>query len=118
MPRPPRLYSHSKVYHIILKGIDDQDIFYDDRDREFFLKQISITKSEFNYMLYSYCLMGNHVHMVIKCLDVFLSKCIQSLLIRYVYYFNKKYKRKGPLVQNRFKSKHVENLQYFIDVCR
>jgi len=118
LPRPPRLYSHSKVYHIIFKGIDDQDIFYENRDREFFLKQISITKSEFNYMLYSYCLMGNHVHMVIKCQDVFLSKSMQSLLIRYVYYFNNKYKRKGPLVQNRFKSKQVENLQYFIDVCR
>ena len=62
--------------------------------------------------------MGNHVHMVIKSEDVFLSKSIQSLLIRYVYYFNKKYKRKGPLVQNRFNSKQVENLQYFIDVCR
>ena len=118
MPRPPRTYSNSKVYHIILKGIDDQDIFYDDRDREFFLKQISITKTEFNYMLYSYCLMSNHVHMVIKCQDIFLSKSVQSLLVRYVYYFNKKYKRKGPLVQNRFKSKQVENLQYFIDVCR
>ena len=118
MPRPPRIYSNSKVYHIILKGIDDQNIFYDDRDREFFLKQISITKTEFKYILYSYCLMSNHVHMVIKCQDIFLSKCIQSLLVRYVYYFNKKYKRKGPLVQNRFKSKQVENLRYFIDVCR
>lgn len=118
MPRTPRMYSHSKVYHIILKGIDDQDIFYDNRDREFFLKQISITKLEFNYIVYAYCLMNNHVHMVIKSQDVFLSKCIQSLLIRYVYYFNKKYKRKGPLVQNRFNSKQVENLQYFIDVCR
>ena len=118
VPRIPRIYSNSKVYHIILKGIDDQDIFYDDRDREFFLKQISITKTEFNYMLYSYCLMSNHVHMVIRCQDIFLSKSIQSLLIRYVYYFNKKYKRKGPLVQDRFKSKQVESLQYLIDVCR
>ena len=118
MPRIPRIYSNSKVYHIILKGIDDQDIFYDNRDREYFLKQISITKTEFNYMLYSYCLMSNHVHMVFRCQDIFLSKCIQSLLIRYVHYFNKKYKRKGPLVQSRFKSKQVESLQYFIDVCR
>lgn len=118
MPRPPRLFSNSKVYHIIIKGIDDQEIFYDDQDRKFFLKQISKTKLEFNYIVYSYCLMGNHVHMIIKCQDIFLSKAIQSLLIRYVYYFNKKYKRKGTLVQNRFKSKNIENLQYFIDVCR
>lgn len=118
MPRPPRLYSNSKVYHIILKGIDDQDIFYDDKDRNYFLKQILETKTEFNYVVYSYCLMSNHVHMVIKCQDIFLSKSIQSLLIRYVHYFNKKYKRSGPLVKNRFNSKNIENLQYFIDVCR
>ena len=62
--------------------------------------------------------MGNHVHMVIKCQDIFLSKSIQSLLVRYVHYFNKKYDRSGPLVKNRFNSKAVENLQYFIDVCR
>jgi len=118
LPRPPRLYSNSKVYHIILKGIDDQDIFYDDQDRKIFLKQILDSKSEFNYIVYAYCLMGNHVHMVIKSQDVFLSKSIQSLLVRYVHYFNKKYNRSGPLVKNRFNSKKVENLQYFIDVCR
>jgi len=118
LPRPPRLYGNSKVYHIILKGIDDQNIFYDDRDRKIFLKQMSETKLEFNYIVYSYSLMGNHVHMVIKCQDVFLSKSIQSLLIRYVHYFNKKYNRSGPLVKNRFNSKAIENLQYFIDVCR
>jgi len=117
LPRPLRLYSISKVYHIILKGIDDQDIFYDDRDRKFFLKQILESKSEFKYIVYAYCLMGNHVHMVIKSQDAFLSKSIQSLLVRYVHYFNKKYNRSGPLVKNRFNSKKVENLQYFIDVC-
>ena len=118
MPRPPRLYGNSKNYHIILKGIDDQDIFFDDRDREFFLKQILESKSQFNYIVYAYCLMSNHVHMVIKSQDIFLSKSIQSLLVRYVHYFNKKYNRSGPLVKNRFSSKAIENLQYFIDVCR
>lgn len=62
--------------------------------------------------------MGNHVHMVIKCEDNILSKAIQSLSIRYVYYFNKKYSRKGTLFQDRFKSKNVETEKYFLDVCR
>lgn len=118
MPRPLRFFSNSKVYHIILKGIDSQVIFYDNQDRNFFLKQISITKSEFNYIVYAYCLMVNHVHLVIKCEDIFLSKAMQSLLVRYVSYFNRKYKRTGPLMQNRFKSKNVEYEKYFIDVCR
>ena len=56
--------------------------------------------------------------MVIQCPDEFLSKSIQNLLIRYVHYFNTKYKRVGPLFQNRFKSKNVESQAYFIDLCR
>lgn len=118
MARPLRFFSNSKVYHIILKGVDSQSIFYDDQDRNFFLKQISITKNEFNYIVYAYCLMVNHVHMVIKSEDIFLSKAMQSLLVRYVHYFNKKYKRTGTLMQNRFKSKNIEYEKYFIDVCR
>ena len=77
MPRPLRVFSNSKVYHIILKGIDSQTIFYD--DQEIFLKQISITKNEFDYIMYAYCLMVNHVHLVIKCDDIFLSKAMQVI---------------------------------------
>lgn len=118
MSRPLRRLGRSQVYHIILKGIDNQDIFYDNLDRKFFLKQISITKKDFNYLVYAYCLMTNHVHMVIKCKNDLLSKAIQSLVIRYVHYFNKKYSRKGSLVQDRFKSKNVETPKYFLEVCR
>ena len=118
MPRTSRFLSNSKVYHIIFKGIDDQTIFYDDQDRKFFLKQIPITKNEFNYIVYAYCLMVNHVHLVIKCEDDFLASSMKSLLVRYVNYSNRKYKRKGPLMQNRFKSKNVENQKYFLDLCR
>ena len=113
MPRPVRIYSNSNIYHIILKGIDNQNIFYDNQDRNFFLEQVSITKKEYNYQVYAYCLMDNHVHMVMKIHRDFLSKSIQSLMVRYVHHFNKKYDRVGPLLQNRFKSKNVEDLRYF-----
>ena len=118
MTRQRREISNSKVYHVIVKGIDDQDIFYDDQDRRYFLKQILNLKKEINYDVYSYCLMTNHIHMVIKSEAEVLSKIMQSLMIRYVYYFNSKYERSGPLVQNRFKSKCVENQKYFLEVCR
>lgn len=42
-----RIYSNSKTYHIIFKGIDNQNIFYEDQDREIFLKQLLITKKKF-----------------------------------------------------------------------
>ena len=118
MARTRRVYSNSKTYHNILKGIDNQNIFYEDQDRNVFLKYMLITKKEYNYDIYSYCLMDNHVHMVIKSEKEFLSKIFQSLMVRYVQYFNKKYKRSGTLIQGRFKSMNVENLNYFLKVCR
>lgn len=113
-----RKMGNSKIYHIMIKGIDGQNIFYDDKDRRNFLRKFLENKKEFNYAVYSYCLMTNHVHMVIKCKDEFLSKSMQSLMIRYVRYFNKKYQRTGSLVQSRFKSKCIENQKYFLEVCR
>ena len=118
MSKVPRRHSKSKTYHIIFKGIDNQDIFYDNQDRRVFLKHLSITKKEYAYSLYSYSLMDNHVHLVIKIENEFLSKMMQNLLVRYVHYFNKRYKRIGPLVQCRFKSKNIEDQRYFLEVCR
>ena len=118
LSRIPRHYSFSDVYHVILKGIDSQNIFYDDQDRRCFLKYIVKAQENFYFNLYAYCLMDNHVHMVIKSEKEFLSKSMQSLSIRYVQFFNRKYKRTGPLFQNRFKSKSVEDSRYFLEVCR
>ena len=118
MPREMRTFSSSKTYHNILKGIDDQTIFYDEQDRRIFLKQLLETKKEYGFTVHAYCLMGNHVHIVMRCDNPILSKAMQSLQIRYVRYFNKKYMRIGTLFRDRFRSKKVEDLEYFLEVCR
>lgn len=118
MSKKLREFSNSKVYHIIIKGIDDGTIFYDDEDRNVFLNKLKITKKKFKYKILAYCLMSNHVHLVILIENENLSKGIQSLIIRYASYFNRKYDRRGPFVQNRFNSKKVENQRYFLEVCR
>ena len=116
--RALRRYSNTGVYHIILRGIDKQDIFYDDQDRNVFKKIIKITSDIYKYKVYCYCLMNNHIHLVIRIKDNFLSKGIQSIEIRYLRYFNKKYERTGGLFEDRFKSKTVENKEYFLNLCR
>ena len=113
-----REFSNSKIYHIIIKGIDESTIFYDDEDRNVFLNKLKISKKKYKYKVLTYCLMSNHVHLVISIENENLSKGIQSLIIRYASYFNKKYDRKGPFVQNRFNSKKVESQRYFLEVCR
>lgn len=118
MPRKPREYSKIKVYHVILRGINKQQIFLDANDKKEFLLQLQKTKSKYNYSLYAYCLMDNHVHIVIKDNDDKLSKIMQSLEIRYSEYFNKKYNRVGHLFQNRFLSKKVETREYLLVLCR
>ena len=65
MTRPIREFSNSNLYHIIIKGNNDSLIFYDDMDRNVFLDRINLTKEEFKYKVYAYCLMSNHIHMVI-----------------------------------------------------
>ena len=73
LSRYPRNFAYSQIYHVILKGIDGHDIFYDNNDKDFFLKQLLKTKQNFNLAIYSYCLMSNHVHLVIKCPNELLS---------------------------------------------
>ena len=118
MPNNPRSHANSKTYHIIFKGVDNQNIFYEDKDRNIFLKQLSDTKKKYEYQIYAYCLMDNHIHLVIGIEDDVFSTAMQSLLIRYVRYFNRKYDRIGPLMQSRFKSKNIDNTLYFLRVCR
>ncbi len=118
MPRKARNYSEIKVYHIIIRGVDKQNIFYEDKDKYNFLKIIRNTKEKYNYEIYAYCLMDNHVHMVIYDKENQLSKIMQSIEISYVIYFNSKYERVGHLFQNRFLSKKIENQNYLMQVCR
>lgn len=118
MPRIARDYNKLKVYHTIIRGIDKQDIFYSEKDRVKFLEIIKNTKEKYNYELYVYCLMDNHVHLVIYDKEEEISKIMQSIEISYVFYFNKKYDRIGHLFQNRFFSKKVEDKQYLKNLCR
>ena len=118
MPRIARMYSELKVYHIIIRGIDKQDIFLDTYDKDKFLKIIRDTKEKYNYEVYAYCLMDNHVHLIIYDKDEKISKIMQSIEIRYVSYFNLKYDRVGHLFQDRFHSKRIGDREYLKLACR
>ena len=118
MPRAARQFSGTDLYHISLRGNDKSDIFYDDQDRYVFLDKMEEIKKKFNFQVNAYCLMDNHFHIGIRIKGEFLSKSIQSLGIRYTSYFNKKYNRSGHLFESRFYSKKIENLNYYLTVCK
>ncbi len=118
MPRKARQKSSTKVYHIIVRGNAKQDIFLEKQDYSKFIKEMYQTKEKYRNEIYSYCLMSNHVHLVIYDKKENLSKILQSLTISYSSYWNKKYERVGHLFQDRFLSKSIETQSYLRTVCR
>lgn len=118
MSRMARQKSTTKVYHVILRGNAKQDIFLDKQDYGKFIKEICKTKEKYQYELYAYCLMTNHVHLILYDKNENLSKALQSLTVSYSSYWNKKYERVGHLFQNRFLSKSVETGEYLRNLCR
>lgn len=118
MPRGVRRKSITNVYHCIMRGINRQDIFLDNQDFLKFRKELINTKKIYSYKLYSYVLMSNHIHLQIKDEKNNLSQSMQSIQLRYSKYFNNKYQRIGHLFQNRFESRCVEDIEYFINLQR
>lgn len=119
MARKPRKESILKIYHVILRGNNKQSIFFDDYDRNFFLNRIKKYADQLNIHIYSYCLMENHVHILLgNALKPQLSLFVQKLANSYVYYFNHKYDCCGHLFQGRFKSEPVEDEIYLKNVLR
>lgn len=118
MPRQARRRSHSNIYHCMLRGINKQDIFFEEKDYLEFQDIIRKTKKKFLYQIYSYVLMPNHIHLEIKDENHKLSQIIHSLGTSYANYFNKKYRRVGHLFENRFKSRNVEDTYYIFNLVR
>ena len=118
MPRRARKQSETGIYHVMLRGIDRQLIFEDSEDYIRFLNIVEECREVCNFQLYAYCLMGNHVHLLLKVQDEGLETIFKRIGGRYVYYYNVKYQRVGHLFQDRFKSEPVDNNEYFLTVLR
>lgn len=118
MPRVARTKSETGIYHCMIRGINKQDIFLDEQDKHKFKKELKRTKEKYNYNLYAYCLMPNHVHLEVKDNDNCINKLMQGIQISYSKYFNQKYERVGHLFQNRYLSRGVESENDMINLQR
>lgn len=118
MPRTARIKSASGIYHIMLRGINRQNIFEDEEDKEKFIQTLTKCKELSKFEIYAYCLMGNHVHILIKEIEEGIDQIFRRIGSRYVYWYNRKYERIGHLFQDRYKSEPVEDEVYFMTVLR
>ena len=127
MSRKARIYSESGVYHVMLRGINRQDIFESEKDYIKFLyeiRRVAFSVDETGrpmkpgLVVYAYCLMPNHVHLLVKELDVKISDAIKCISGSYAGYFNLKYEHVGHLFQDRFRSENVSDMEYFVTLLR
>lgn len=118
MSRMARKKSCTGLYHVMLRGADRRIIFSDDEDNQRFLEIVQRVKQESLFQLFAYCLMGNHVHLLLREGEEPLGMTFKRIGVSYVYYYNWKYQLHGHLFQDRYRSEQVEDDAYFLDVLR
>ena len=125
--RKPREKSGTGIYHVMLRGVNKQDIFLDDEDFSLFrgllykmvyYKDESGKQQPSRCIFYAYCLMPNHVHLLIREAADDLSTVIKRIAVAYALYYNNKYQHAGNLFQSRFRSEPVNDDAYFFNLMR
>lgn len=113
MPTTKRKESSTGFYHIIVKGINREKIFYQQREKLYFKSIISKYLKKYKAEIYSYCIMSTHAHFIIRAEIQILSLFMAAILAEYALYYNFKHHRNGHVFQNRFTSECIENDRYF-----
>ena len=120
MPRQARVRSDLGMYHVMLRGINKQRIFHETVDYKCFLDALRTYRDMCGFQLYAWCLMPNHVHLLIgeSPQGESISQIMKRIGAKYVYWYNLRYERIGPLFQDRFKSEAIKDDAYFLTVLR
>ena len=118
MSTRPRLSSSLGIYHVVYRGINKQRIFEDAEDYNKYLSILRKYQSICGYKLIAYCLMSNHIHLLIKPGEIPLPRIFQRISPSFVYWYNRKYQRVGSLFQARFKSRPVNTRSQLLIVTR
>jgi putative transposase len=118
MARPLRIEYPGAVYHVICRGNNRQAIFRDDVDRKRYLGKLSLYCQERKVDLLCYCLLSNHVHLLVETPEGNLSKMMQAFLTSYTVYFNKRHGRSGHVFEQRYKARVVDKDNYLLQVSR
>lgn len=115
MPRSARILLGNACYHIISRGNQKQQIFLEKADYEAYLKLLARYKMRNRFKLYGYCLMVNHVHLIMEPRHPRdLAKIMHGLNLAYSIRFNTKYEKVGHLWQDRFKSMVIQKDEYLL----
>jgi len=116
MARPWRIEFEGALYHVLSRGNEQRDIFWEREDRESFLNCLGEMSARFETDIFAYVLMDNHYHILFRTNRANLSKSMQWLGATYTRRFNNKHLRSGHLFQGRFKNIIVQNDAYLMQL--
>ena len=118
MARKPRIHASGAYYHVILRGNGKQDIFFDEADRYRFYLLLQECVERFRCRVHAFCLMTNHLHLMVQVADLPLSRIMQNLSFRYTRWVNWRHERSGHLFQGRYQAVLVDGDSYLLELVR
>jgi len=118
MPRKPRVHVQEAFYHVLARGNQKQQIFYDDEDYQIYLRLTKKYSERYNVELHGYVLMPNHVHLLVRVNSVPLARFMQGIQQTYTQIFNKRHEKVGHLFQGRYKSFYIDKDVYLLELIR
>ncbi len=118
MPREARLDAPGTLHHVMIRGLEGKEIFYDHEDREDFLSRVGPLAKKTGDRILAWSLMSNHAHLLLFSGAAGLSTFMRRLLTGYAVWFNRRHRRIGHLFQNRYKSIVCEEEGYLLELVR
>jgi len=118
MARKRREWIPGDTLHITSRGNRKEVLFYDDEDRYFYLALLAKAKKKYPFYLHSYCLMNNHIHLLLETTHIPPGKIIHTTHTSYARYFNNRYNLVGHVFQGRYVSKRIMDAAHFLYVSR
>ena len=118
MTRQARQQSETGYYHVMTRGIGRQLLFEDRADCLYYLWLLERHSGNTGVLVCAYCLMQNHVHMLLFNKQGNVSELMKRMGVSYSYYFNQKYDRKGHLFQDRYKSDAIKDNSHLLSVFK
>ena len=118
MARPPRPHVPGGFFHVTQRGNDRRAVFLDDQDRLRYLGILARGLAFDGSRLHAYCLLSNHLHLLVETSDRPLSQFMQRVGSRHARTFNDRWRRSGHLFQGRFHATLVANDPYLLAVVR
>ncbi len=119
MPRKPRKTSASGVYHFVTRGVNKKKLFHKDDDYRAYLLLVKEYADRFDVQTYHYCLMTNHIHLVLKSPDLeMLGKFAHFVQRRYAYYYCKTHRWSEQVFKRNYSSFPIESDAYLLECGR